>query len=188
MRIVVRDSTRAIVSRFWAAVVSVLTVATVTGVFVVVNPSKHEGNLGKVATVLLGVVFAVVLAVAIVAALEALPVARRFHWRVEEQRTAEGAGMVFLFSKHWHPALRVWCSVTAPDGSVQDFEGRMSGYGMVMPHSYAVAVEYANLAPLQLGKYSFRWHIKCPTRSRPLTVAKKRLRPGLSEDSSASAV
>lgn len=186
LRIVVRDSTRAIVSRFWAAIVSILTVATVTDVFVVVNPSKHEGNLGKGATVLLWVMIGVVLAVAIVTAMEALPVARRFHWRVEEQWTAEGAGIVFLFSKHWHPASRVWCSVTAPDRSVQNLEGKVGGYGMLMPHSHAVAVEYEKLVPLQSGKYSFRWQIICPGRSRPLTVAKKRLRPRLPQDHSAS--
>jgi hypothetical protein len=186
LRIVVRDSTRAIVGRFWAAVVSVLTVGTVTGVFVVVNPNRHEGNLGKVPTVLLGVVIGVVIAVAIVSALEALPVARRFHWRVEEQWTAEGAGIVFLFSMHWHPASRIWCSVTAPDRSVQNFEGRMGGYGMVVPHSYAVAVEYAQLVPLQPGKYRFRWQIICPERSRPLTVARRRVGPRLPQNNSSS--
>jgi len=68
-----RDAERLVMNRLAAAMVWLFCLSTVTTVFLVVNPSHNEGDLGKIATVLQGLVAGTAVGVAIVGYMGSLP-------------------------------------------------------------------------------------------------------------------
>jgi len=176
-----RDAERLVMNRLAAALVWLFCLSTVTTVFIVVNPSHYEGNLGKIATVLQGLVAGTALGIAIVWVYGLTPLARRYHWHTGHHAVNFGGTVGhYLESRHWHKALNLRCELVDPQGVT---------WGPVPVHwpgkpwylgpgdrCQEVTLGWFKVTKTLPGTYRFVWLIDAEERDTPITIAVEKWR------------